>query len=122
MVLFYKNNSWPNKRSTYKTSNYPFFQTDPLPATILSLLFHHVEQWRIKVRTYFEQHEYERNHFVDELNLITNSFSSFRSSMIKYHDSSLYLCYNVDYPRNYKTVFPKCNSMPSIATFLSCCM
>ena len=57
-----------------------------------------------------------------ELNLNTDSFSSFKSSLFKYYESSLYLCYNVDDPRSYKTICTKCNSVRSLTTSLSCCM
>ena len=56
------------------------------------------------------------------LNLNTDSFSSFKSPLFKYYESSLYLCYNVDDPRSYKTICPKCNSVRSLTTSLSCCM
>ena len=62
------------------------------------------------------------NHLVDELNLNTDSFSSFKSPLFKYYESSSYLCYNVDDPRSYKTICPKCNSVSSLTTSLSCCM
>ena len=61
------------------------------------------------------------NHLV-ELNLNTDSFSSFKSSLFKYYESSLYLCYNGDDPRSYKTICPKCNSVRSLTTSSSCCM
>ena len=62
------------------------------------------------------------SHLVDELNLNTDSFSSFKSSLFKYYESSLYLCYNDDDPRSYKTICPACNSVRSLTTSLSCCM
>ena len=44
------------------------------------------------------------NHLVDELNLNTDSLSSFKSVMFKYYISSLYSCYDVEDPRSYKTI------------------
>jgi hypothetical protein len=54
------------------------------------------------------------NHLVDELNLNTDSLSSFKSAMFKYYISSLYSCYDVEDPRSYKTICPKCNSVRSL--------
>ena len=62
-----------------------------------------------------------KHHLVDELNLNTDSFSSFKSSLLKYYESSLYSRYNVDNPRSYKTICPKCNSVRSL-TASSCCI
>ena len=62
------------------------------------------------------------NHLVDELNLNTDSLSSFKSAMFKYYISSLYSCYDVEDPRSYKTVCPKCNSVRSLTASLLCCM
>jgi hypothetical protein len=63
------------------------------------------------------------NHLADELNLNTDSLSSFKSAMFKYHISSLSSCYDVENPRSYKTMCPKCNSViRSLTTSLLCCM
>ena len=62
------------------------------------------------------------NHLVDELNLNTDSLSSFKSAMFKYYISSLYSCYDVEDPRSYKTICPKCNSVRSLTASLLCCM
>ena len=63
-----------------------------------------------------------KHHLVDELNLNTDSFLSFKSSLLKYYESSLYSRYNVDNPRSYKTICPKCNSVRSLTTSSSCCI
>ena len=62
------------------------------------------------------------NHLVDELNLNTDSLSSFKSAMFNYYNSSLYSCYDVEDPRSYKTICPKCNSVRSLTASLLCCM
>lgn len=62
------------------------------------------------------------NNLVDELKLDTDSLSSFKSIMFKYYISSLHTCYNVDDPRSYKTICPKCNCVRSLTTPISCCM
>jgi hypothetical protein len=62
------------------------------------------------------------NHLVGELNLNMDSLSSFKSAMFKYYISSLYSCYDVEDPRSYKTVCPKCNSVRSLTASLLCCM
>ena len=62
------------------------------------------------------------NHLVDELNLNTDSLSSFKSAMFKYYISSLYSCYDVEDPRSYRTMCPKCNSVRSLTASLLCCM
>jgi hypothetical protein len=35
---------------------------------------------------------------------------------------SLRTCYNVNDPRSYKTICPKCNSVRSLSIPISCCM
>jgi hypothetical protein len=47
------------------------------------------------------------NHLVDELNLNTDSLSSFKSAMFIYYISSLYsTCYDVEDPRSFTAICP----------------
>ena len=62
------------------------------------------------------------NHLLDELNLNTDSLSSFKLAMFEYYISSLYSRYDVEDPRSYKTICPKCNSVRSLTASLLCCM
>ena len=45
------------------------------------------------------------NHLVDELNLNTDSLSSFKSAMFKYYISSLYSCYVVEDSRSFTAIY-----------------
>ena len=65
------------------------------------------------------------NHLVDGLALSPDtSFSTFKTSMHKnYLSTALNMCYDVNdpWPRAYKTVFVKCNSVRSLNVLPSCC-
>ena len=60
------------------------------------------------------------NSLSHELNLITDSLSSFKSTMLNYYFSALnnYDCNN---PRTFKTICLKCNSARSLCNPISCC-
>lgn len=62
------------------------------------------------------------NNLVDELKLNTESLSSFKTIMLKYYTESLNACFNIDDPRSYKTICPKCNFVRRLTASISCCM
>ena len=62
------------------------------------------------------------NLLTDQLKLDTCRLSTFKTVIFNYYSMSLRTCYNVNDPRSYKTICPKCNSVRSLSIPISCCM
>ena len=62
------------------------------------------------------------NLLTDQLKLDTCGLSTFKTVIFNYYSMSLRTCYNVNDPRSYKTICPKCNSVRSLSIPISCCM
>ena len=107
---FLENHTW--LRRNIRSSRYP---SNSQNDTII------IQQLRQICYTKIQNH-YLPTDQTDVLHLVnTDSLSVFKSILLKYHHQSLELNYDPDNPRTFKTICLKCNSVRSLANFVSCC-